>query len=245
MVGGTARLAAGAAAAVALIVASYTIALGGGAGGVGSGAAETLAEVPARVGERLHQTCGCDPVEAIVDGLAGLGEGAGHLVDTIAGAAVTYGTELVQAIHGAGPTGVVGSAPAIAGIAAGALLIAFWRLVTAKADPPRAEAVESADAAGSGVAPPGPAGLPGSFRHVAPSADALIHEADAIDLTRDKSLVEVIAFMIVAAIAVSILLGHFWAQIPLDLLLSQRYFATASMVAAVTGIAFSLLIGGR
>lgn len=45
--------------------------------------------------------------------------------------------------------------------------------------------------------------------------------------------------------ALSILLGHFWAGIPLDQILSLAYFTSNSLVAFVTGIAVSLLMGTR
>jgi hypothetical protein len=42
----------------------------------------------------------------------------------------------------------------------------------------------------------------------------------------------------------SLVLGFFWGNIPLDQLLSLRYFATDSLVALVTGLALSLFMGG-
>lgn len=42
----------------------------------------------------------------------------------------------------------------------------------------------------------------------------------------------------------SLLLGFFWGNIPLDQLLSIQYFATDSLVALVTGLALSLFMGG-
>ena len=45
--------------------------------------------------------------------------------------------------------------------------------------------------------------------------------------------------------ALSIVLGHFWVEVPLETLLSIRYFETPSMVAFVTGIAVSLLLGSK
>lgn len=47
------------------------------------------------------------------------------------------------------------------------------------------------------------------------------------------------------AVALSIVLGHYWALIPLEKLLSINYFATPSAVAVVTGIAVSLLLGSK
>lgn len=309
MVGGTERLAAGAAAAVALAT-TMAIALGGGIGGVKVQDDAILASIPDEVDRQLRLACGCDPVETVVGGLDGLGDGARRVAETAVRQVTATGVEIGQAIHRAGPTGLVGSAPAIAGIAAGALLIAFWRLVTARdAGEGRDEGSDATEGSARAAAPstgpasttsPGahPAGVPGSFRHVAPSADALIQQTKELETGGERSLLEVIAFMIVAefgvlssvtisaptpeigmgffvlflvgstifvrtpyrsyatalyhlavgvvvAVGVSILLGHFWSQIPLEALLGQGYFATASMVAAVTGIAFSLLLGGR
>jgi hypothetical protein len=42
----------------------------------------------------------------------------------------------------------------------------------------------------------------------------------------------------------SLILGFFWGNIPLDQLLSLRYFATDSLVALVTALALSLFMGG-
>ncbi len=42
----------------------------------------------------------------------------------------------------------------------------------------------------------------------------------------------------------SLVLGFFWGNIPLDQLLSLHYFATDSLVALVTGLALSLFMGG-
>lgn len=293
MAGGTARLAAWAAPAAVLLVVSYAIASGGGVGGVGTGPADRLAWTPSWVHEGLERACGCDPVETVLGGLSTLADGAVGAAEAFVRAVLGYGARIGEAFHAVGPTGLAASAPAIAGIAAGALLIAFWRIATAKAETGGTDTVEVDTPTGSS-----PAGVPGSFRHVSPSADALIHQVEELAVEADRSLVEVIAFMIVAefgvlssvtisapdpqvglgffvlflagsaifvrhpyreyatalyhlavgvvtAVMVSILLGHFWAQIPLEVLFSQGYFATASMVAAVTGIAFSLLLGGR
>ncbi|MCR4368855.1 MAG: hypothetical protein NUV67_03035 [archaeon] len=46
-------------------------------------------------------------------------------------------------------------------------------------------------------------------------------------------------------LVLSIMLGHFWAEMPLETLLSIGYFATDAMVAFVTGIAVSLLMGTK
>ena len=57
-----------------------------------------------------------------------------------------------------------------------------------------------------------------------------------------------LAHLIVAAVAaflISVVLGHYWASIPLEDLLSQAYFATDAAVAFVTSIALSLLMGNR
>ncbi len=49
----------------------------------------------------------------------------------------------------------------------------------------------------------------------------------------------------VFGVALSILLGHYWALIPLEQLLSLNYFQSTSLVAFVTGIAVSLLMGSK
>ena len=49
----------------------------------------------------------------------------------------------------------------------------------------------------------------------------------------------------VAAFAISIVLGHYWGQIPFETLLSQEYFATDAAVAFITSIAVSLLMGNN
>ena len=49
----------------------------------------------------------------------------------------------------------------------------------------------------------------------------------------------------VAAFAISVVLGHYWSQIPLKTLLSQSYFATDAAVAFITSIAVSLLMGNK
>ncbi|MHB8604552.1 MAG: hypothetical protein ACYDCK_04790 [Thermoplasmatota archaeon] len=53
------------------------------------------------------------------------------------------------------------------------------------------------------------------------------------------------AIVVACALAVSLLFGAYWGQIPWSTLLSFEYFKTESMVAATTGIAFSLIIYGR
>ncbi len=49
----------------------------------------------------------------------------------------------------------------------------------------------------------------------------------------------------IAAFAISIVLGHYWGQIPFETLLSQEYFATDAAVAFITSIAVSLLMGNN
>jgi len=49
----------------------------------------------------------------------------------------------------------------------------------------------------------------------------------------------------VFGIIFSVLLGMFWAEIPMETILSAGYFATDAMVAFVTGIAISLLMGTK
>lgn len=66
--------------------------------------------------------------------------------------------------------------------------------------------------------------------------------------TTYKSYVKGIAHLLVAtafAILLSVFLGHFWGKIPLGVLLSINYFGTIALVAVVTGIAVSLLMGSR
>lgn len=46
-------------------------------------------------------------------------------------------------------------------------------------------------------------------------------------------------------LTLSVLLGHFWGNIPMEQLLSLGYFTTNSLVAFVTGIAVSLLMGTK
>jgi hypothetical protein len=59
-----------------------------------------------------------------------------------------------------------------------------------------------------------------------------------------KGLVHLIVACIFAA-GLSILLGHYWASIPLEVLLSVEYFRTSALVAFITGIAVSLLMGQK
>ncbi len=47
------------------------------------------------------------------------------------------------------------------------------------------------------------------------------------------------------AVALSVFLGYFWGRIALSTLLSLDYFGTTALVAVVTGIAVSLLMGSR
>ncbi len=57
-----------------------------------------------------------------------------------------------------------------------------------------------------------------------------------------------LAHLIIAAVAaflISVVLGYYWASIPLEDLLSQAYFATDAAVAFITSIAVSLLMGNR
>ncbi len=53
----------------------------------------------------------------------------------------------------------------------------------------------------------------------------------------------IIAFVVGGML--SLLLGHFWGNYPLEQLFSLGYFATDSLVAFVTGIALSLFMGSR
>jgi hypothetical protein len=59
-----------------------------------------------------------------------------------------------------------------------------------------------------------------------------------------KGIVHLVAASIFGLI-LSIILGNVWAGIPLDQLISLNYFTTNSLVAFVTGIAVSLLMGTR
>ena len=57
-----------------------------------------------------------------------------------------------------------------------------------------------------------------------------------------------ISHLIVASIfgaVISVLLGIYWAEFPVETILSIGYFATDAMVAFVTGIAVSLLMGSK
>lgn len=47
------------------------------------------------------------------------------------------------------------------------------------------------------------------------------------------------------AVALSIFLGNFWAEIPLEVLLSVEYFTTPALVATITGLAVSLFMGSK
>ena len=50
---------------------------------------------------------------------------------------------------------------------------------------------------------------------------------------------------LIFAITLSIFLGNFWAEIPLETLLSISYFETAALVATISGIAVSLFMGSK
>lgn len=66
--------------------------------------------------------------------------------------------------------------------------------------------------------------------------------------TTYHSYVKGMTHLIIASIfglILSILLGHFWVQVPLEMLLSIDYFKSPSLVAFVTGIAVSLFMGSR
>lgn len=57
-----------------------------------------------------------------------------------------------------------------------------------------------------------------------------------------------VAHLVVAtvfAVLLSIFLGHFWGEISLSTLLSLEYFGTTALVAVITGIAISLLMGSK
>lgn len=59
-----------------------------------------------------------------------------------------------------------------------------------------------------------------------------------------KGLLHLIITLIIG-IALSILLGYFWANIPLGELFSLSYFKTESLVALISGMALSLFVGSR
>ncbi|MFH1391726.1 MAG: hypothetical protein ABIH20_05430 [Candidatus Diapherotrites archaeon] len=66
--------------------------------------------------------------------------------------------------------------------------------------------------------------------------------------TTYHSYLKGITHLIIASvfgILLSMALGIYWAEIPMDIMLSTGYFATDAMVAFVTGIAISLLMGNR
>ena len=66
--------------------------------------------------------------------------------------------------------------------------------------------------------------------------------------TSYHSYVKGVTHLIVAAvvgIALSVLLGHYWASIPLETLLSLDYFRTDALVAFLTGTAVSLFMGSK
>lgn len=59
-----------------------------------------------------------------------------------------------------------------------------------------------------------------------------------------KGLLHLIITLIIG-IVLSIILGHFWANIPLGDLFSLNYFKTESLVALISGMALSLFVGSR
>jgi len=66
--------------------------------------------------------------------------------------------------------------------------------------------------------------------------------------TTYKNYLKGITHLLVAsvfAVGLSIFLGHLWGEIPLPLLLSFDYFGTTALVAVLTGIAVSLLLGSK
>ena len=54
-----------------------------------------------------------------------------------------------------------------------------------------------------------------------------------------------LAVALIIGFALSVLLGHFWGGIPLEILLSMEYFTTDSLVAFVTGISVALFMGSK
>ena len=46
-------------------------------------------------------------------------------------------------------------------------------------------------------------------------------------------------------IVLSLVLGYFWAGIPILTLLSLQYFGTSCVIAVITGMAVSLIMGGK
>lgn len=66
--------------------------------------------------------------------------------------------------------------------------------------------------------------------------------------TSYHSYVRGVTHLVLAAIfgfGLSIILGHFWGTIPFEELLSLNYFTSNALVAFVTGIAISLLMGSK
>jgi len=66
--------------------------------------------------------------------------------------------------------------------------------------------------------------------------------------TSYKKYLKGVAHLFIAtifAVGLSVFLGHLWAEIPLEVLLSIGYFGTNALVAVVTGIAVSLLMGSK
>ena len=52
-----------------------------------------------------------------------------------------------------------------------------------------------------------------------------------------------VAFMI--GLAMTFLLGYFWAGIPLDTLMSDKFFSSEALVALITGLSLSLFMSGK
>jgi hypothetical protein len=50
---------------------------------------------------------------------------------------------------------------------------------------------------------------------------------------------------IIFSLSLSIFLGNFWSEIPLNILLSIDYFTTPALVATVTGVAIALFMGSK
>jgi len=50
---------------------------------------------------------------------------------------------------------------------------------------------------------------------------------------------------VIVGFIIAVILGHFWAGIPLARLLSAEFFETSALVALVTGLALSLFMGGK
>ncbi len=54
-----------------------------------------------------------------------------------------------------------------------------------------------------------------------------------------------LAIAVIVGVVLSILLGHYWGNYPLESLLSKEYFASDSLVALVTGLSVSLFMGSK